>query len=157
MSGDLDDLTRNLLRLAANFDGPARMAIMKEVRVPLERDVERAVRGDIGDLSMSGWRRGKPVPITPTSVVVGREVLEVKPAGKALGVMRTLSDGRNPNGPRGPKILKSGKVSKAKQRRYNGRTRGKGTWGDATELMADTAPRVMRDAVVKVVGEVFRG
>lgn len=132
--------------------------IMKEVRAPLERDVEKAVRGDIGDLSMSGWRRKKAVPITPTSVFVGREVLEVQPARMALGVMRTLSEGRNPTGqPKAPRILKSGKVSRAKQRRWNGRTKGKGTWDDATALMETTAPKVMRDAVVKVVGEVFRG
>lgn len=165
-TSDLDALTRKLQRLAAGFDGPTKVRVLKKIDKPLQADVEKAVRTDLGDLSMSGWRRGRPVPIIPTARV-RTDGIAVSPAGRAIGPMRTLSEGRNGGGGfQGPgvnartgatKRTKKGNLARVRARRNNGTTRGKGTWTDAVRLMQDTAPKVLRKAVIDEVGEVFRG
>ena len=166
-AGDLDVLSRKMYKLAAGFTGPARERVIRKLDKPLQADVERAVKGDIGDLSMSGWRRGKPIQITPV-VKVSDDLLSVAPQGRAIGPMRVLTDGRNAAGGfQGPgvnartgatKRTKRGNVSKVRARRgFNGTTQGKGTWDDAVKLMEATAPKVLEKAVLDEVGEAFGG
>ncbi len=131
------------------FDGTAAAARMARVAKATERDVDEAVRGTLGDLSMSGWRRGAPIDITGISRV--RTDSAFISAGRASGPMRVLQDGRHPGGGmQGPGVspdgttarTKAGKVRKVrKARRWNGSSPNKDTWTHAAELMQERVPK----------------
>ena len=159
-------LEADLLRLAKQFDGPARARVLDSTVKPFGEDMEAAVRGDYGDLSMSGWG----IPMVG-AVRVRDDVAVAGPTPRSGGPWRVADVGRNQgsaSGFHGPGVnsktgttrrTKSGGVAKVRGRkgkRWNGRTVGKGTWVDARDRMRKTAPVVMRKAVLKEVGEVFR-
>ena len=67
------------------FDGTAASARIKRIALATKGDIDRAVRGDLGDMSMSGWRRGKPLDIKGAYKVEGADVFMVP---SAVGPMR---------------------------------------------------------------------
>lgn len=122
----------------------------------------RAVRNDIGDMSMSGWRRGKPFDIGSRFDVAERTV-EISPQRIAKGPMRVLEEGRKAyragdsrsSGTRtrkrdGAVINKSRTV-----KRNVGATRGKNTWSDATEAMERELPKAAHEHVTRVLRKHF--
>ena len=149
------ELNSKLDRLMAGVTGKALEAAMHKAGKKGKGLADKAVAADIGDMSMSGWRRSKPIEIKSRYDMLGESGLMIRPARSAVGPMRVLESGRNSAaGPRmtGPRLLKSGKASKAKQKRYNGRTDGKGTWSDAEDAMNKELP----DIVAKAVREQYR-
>ena len=154
--------------LSAEFDGRAFNDRLKAVGKELEPLVERAVANDIGDHSMSGWRRGKPFEITghsepattvPTGIFVS-PALKGANWRKGHGPMRVLQDGRKAynagdrrrTGTRTKK--KTGEVVDKFRRvkRVVGATQGKNTWDDAVALMSKgIGERVDRLAVKDIL------
>lgn len=149
------------------LSGEAARDRLKRVAKATEADIAEAVRGDLGDTSMSGWRRGNPIEIVGTSKVTSDTTAVVSP-GKATGPMRVLEQGRNrgnASGFAGPGVnrktgetarTKSGglrKVRAVKARRWNGVTDGKGTWSDATKLMEERVPKRFEREVAKSLGK----
>jgi len=154
-------LQAKLGKLERGFDG-----IAKQVAADSVGDVAVAVRGDIGDTSLSGWRRGSPIPVVGAFKVISPGVAEVSPKGRGAGPMRVMESGRNSDGGaggfQGPGInFRTGRTSararstgrggSSKGRRWNGRTEGKDTWSDAAVLIE----RNLGDRAQKALSEVM--
>lgn len=121
--------------------------------------VAAAVRGDIGDQSMSGWRRGAPISIAG-KVTQTVEGIAIDPT--ARGPMRVLESGRQGyaagdsrvSGMRtrsdGSRVAKTRKV-----KRGAGATQGKGTWSDAVVKIAAKAGPVLNEQKVRALARHF--
>lgn len=142
-------LTHTMELVAREMDGTAARARLARVGALSVGDVELAVRGDLGDLSMSHWRTkaGDPIDITGQAKVLSDSELEVAPTPRSRGEMRVLTDGRQSYGAgarrqSGSRLNKAGeRVAKTRKVKRNvGAQAGKGTWGDATEIMQREMP-----------------
>lgn len=160
-SRSLGEMSRKLQNFGKDISGPIpvrQFAIRADKElVPL---LARAVRADIGDTSMSGWWRGRPIAMTGSLKVNGDAII-IQPVRGAVGPTRVMEQGRNQgnaSGFSGPGInvktgltsrTKSGGIRKVRARkgRRNGATQGKGTWSAAEEAMRDRAPRVQQAVV----------
>jgi len=159
-------LNAKLAKLERGFDG-----IAKQVASESVGDVQDAVRSDIGDLSMSGWVRGKPIEL---KAMVARDSkpgeAAVVPFGRTVGQFRVLESGRNSDGGaggfQGPGInfrtgrtsaraRATGKGGSTKGRRWNGRTEGKQTWSDARELIGQNLGKRSSKALHQVMTKTF--
>lgn len=107
-------------------------------------DFAEAVRGDFGDLSMSNWRRGRPIEMQARFTVSASEVT-VEPAGRARGPVTVAERGRRAG-------VSNRRASRG--RRY-GASAGKGTWTDAEKLMVDRTPKRAHDELVKSLRKLF--
>lgn len=150
------ELHHTMELVAREMDGAAARARLERVGKASTGDVEVAVRGDLGDLSMSGWRdkSGTPIDLGGRAKVISDSAVEMLPAAigginwaKGLGPMRVLQDGRQSYaaGDRrrsGSRLNKAGeRVAKTRKvKRTTGGQEGKGTWSDATEIMAREMP-----------------
>jgi hypothetical protein len=151
-------------RELAGFEGDFTPAEIRKVTrtmgVEGQSIVDRFLRRDLGgDKAFSGWNRGGPISadIRLRSTADGSTILAPSKRG-AAGVITTVTFGRNAAfGPRlvGPRLTRTGRVSKARQRRYNGRTRGKGTAMDATVEMGRRLPPIADKAVLRVTRKRF--
>jgi hypothetical protein len=133
---------RRLRNLSVAFSPAGMKPDLNKLGVLAKAEVGRAVVGDIGDLSMSNWRRGKPIQVTGRFDVDGSKVT-VTPAPRARGPMRVLEDGRQARGAQSKvsfRTLKSGavKARRGKTTARGGATRGRGTWTDAAGNMDRT-------------------
>ena len=119
-------------KLRAIEDDLSDRRVMSRIGVAAKRDVEEAVRGDLGDMNMSNFpRRGRPVNLAARFDVVGDDSVKVAPAGKAKGGLRILNDGRQA----GVSRSRRGRVS-----RNVGATAAKRTWDDAVKIMERRTP-----------------
>lgn len=164
MADDLASLGRKVTAIQNSMDGATSAAMMRRVGKDLEPLIGQAVASDIGDHSMSGFRRGAPIAITGTSRVLNQHAVKVEPVKEAKGAMATMERGRNignSGGFAGPGISSDGttrrnkngalrKVRARKARRWNGYTDPKYTMSDAAELMSRKAPGLV---VVELRGE----
>ena len=162
---DLSKLSADLLLVARQFDQKGREEILWRLDKPLKADVAKAVRADAGgDLMLSGWPRAT----FDVDLGIKAGAMGVRPTPRSGGPMRVLESGRNQGNARGfsgPGInVKTGvtsrtkggalrKVRARKGRRWNGYTRGKNTWTDATELMQSTVDELLPDFILDKVGE----
>lgn len=159
-----------LQHIQQEWSGAAGRRRLERVAVKTKGDVAEAVKGDLGDLSMSGWHRGKPVDVQGRYDVESDSSFTVSPGKRGRGPMRVLEQGRNQgnaSGFSGPGMnVKTGvtsrttsggvrKVRARKGKRWNGRTAGKNTWSDATALMQHRVAARVHDEVVKSLREVF--
>ena len=163
-------LERTLSGLSDDLTGTAAKARLERIAKAMPKDIEDAVRGDLGDLSMSGWRRksGATMDVVGMAEVVSDTAILARPAPMSRGPMRVLEQGRNVNASAGEgkfadaptRLTKSGRVSKAKVRRakrWNGYTSGKATWTDAEYLLVDRVPVHVHDELVAVLNKKFGG
>lgn len=136
-------------------------------------DVAAAVKADIGDTSMSGWRRGKPIEMrgmVDKVAPVGQAW--IVPYGRTAGPLRVMESGRNAHGGaggfQGPGVNRStgrtsararatGRGGSTTARRYNGQTRGKQTWTDAHRLVKRGLPSRSSREFRKILSSIFRG
>ena len=167
MAQDFAAFTKKIDGVVKEFDGTAGTQRLKRVAMQTKKDVDEAVRHDLGDQSMSGWRRGNPIDIGGRFDLKSDHEIEMLPSKKAGGPMRVLEQGRNQGnagGLAGPGIskdgttkrTKAGKVAKVRARkghRWNGRTQGKGTWSDAVKLMEQRVPGRVDDEVRKALAK----
>jgi hypothetical protein len=144
---------------------------MARVGAKLAPEIDQAVRADIGDNSMSGWRRSGPIQVVGTSRPLSDHSVVVEPVRAAKGPMAVLERGRNQgnaSGFSGPGVnrktgttrrTKSGAVGKVrafKAKRWNGTTRGKGTMADASQAIRRRAPGLVEDEVVRTLAKHLR-
>lgn len=145
------ELTHTMELVAREMDGTAARARLARVGKATEDDddVGRAVVADLGDHSMSHWRTksGDPIDITGQAKELSDSELEVAPTPRSRGPMRVLTDGRQSYGAgdrrqSGSRLNKAGeRVAKTRKVKRNvGAQAGKGTWGDATEIMQREMP-----------------
>ena len=134
---------RKLDQIADDISGRAMRAALTKVGAEGKQNINAAVRGTLGDQSMSNWRRGRPIQISGRYEVRSDTALELLPARRAGGPMRVLEDGR--------------KAGTARSGRPVSATRGKGTWSKAEQTMERTLPRIAAEAVRDSLRRQFGG
>jgi hypothetical protein len=147
VADDFASFSRKIDRLATEFGDRAIADLNKRVGMETKKDVDAAVRGDLGDLSMSNWRRGRPIQVSGRFDVEGDSLI-ISPAARARGPMRVLEDGR-----------KAG-VARARRGRAGRRvsaSRGKSTWSDAVSIMEREVPERIAKAVNRAIRQALRG
>lgn len=152
MAGDLAGLQRKIEMLEREFSGEAGRRRLGAIGRDTKKDVDEAVRGDLGDQSMSGWRRSKPIQIRGRYDIVSDHELRIYP--NAAGPMVVLEVGRNHAKARPtPVFNKRGKQTK--RSKWNGRTSGKRTWSHAEALINARVPARVDRQVVKSISKFF--
>lgn len=170
MSSSFADLSRKMDALADDLSSrKVRTRLAVEARRRLVPFVAAAVKADIGDESMSGWKRSAPINIAG-NVTLESDGVGIVPKGRGAGPLRVLEQGRhqgNASGFSGPGInhrtgvtarTKSGAVRKVRatgRGHWNGSTQGKGTWSDAVERIVAEAPNVANDIKVDAMARYF--
>ena len=164
MANDFASLSKKLNGFAAELDGSAAKARLQRVALETKVDVDDAVRADLGDLSMSGWRRRSPFDVRGRYELLTDQEFEIQPQRKAIGPMRVLEQGRTAYNA-GDQRRKGSYTSKKtgattdrfrKVKRNVGATAGKGTWTDAVRLMEARVPARIHREVVKALSRHFR-
>lgn len=119
-------------------------------------DATQAASADLGgDPKFSGW-----APTLDTRYdILGRGRVLLKPTRRSAGPWTVAEHGRNQTaGPRlvGPRYTKTGRISRARVRRYNGRTQPKFTATEALARIDKDAPGVVDKQVKAAVRKFFR-
>lgn len=120
-----------------------------------KEEATKAASADLGgDPKFSGW-----APTLDTAYdIIGPGRVLFKPKRRSAGPWRVAEDGRNQaEGPRlvGPRLTQTGRVSKARQKRWNGRTKGKGTATDALAAIDKKVPGVVDKQIGRAVRKFF--
>lgn len=133
-------------------------AMATRVGVKAKQIATDAASADLGgDPAFSGWRPATNWLATRFDHLEPG-VISFHPTKRAAGPWTVAEFGRNrAAGPRmvGPRLTKTGKVSKARQRRYNGQTEGKGTASDALAKIEPMVPEVVDAEVTKAIRKFF--
>ena len=160
-AADFARIDRKLRAVEKVLDDPE---ALNEAGKKLKKLPEKAAEADIGDNSMSAWRRGKPIPLQARYDVEDRASLVIKPTPRSRGPWRVMEDGRQAAG---AGTLRSGGIRRRKsdgvlstrlrvRRRTVGAMAGKDTWSDAERMVFDEAPRLISEAKVKQIRAIFR-
>lgn len=172
MAESFADLQRKLLAIERDLEGSASRSTMGRVGRALRPEIDRAVSGTLGDLSMSGWRRSGPIDIVGSHRVLDDATVLIEPVKRAKGPMAVLERGRNQgnaSGFSGPGInvrtgitsrLKSGAVRGQRARaarQWNGTTAPKRTMTNASQAIKDKAPALIADEVHKALARRLTG
>jgi len=89
MAAGFGDLSKRIDMLAREMGGKGQQARLKRVGVLSKQDVDAAVRADLGDLSMSGWRRGNPHEITGRFDLAGDSAVVMSPSRDGPAILTT--------------------------------------------------------------------
>lgn len=154
----LDSFGRRVGNFIDELEGRKLTEIATKVGVKAKQIATDAASADLGgDPAFSGWR--------PETNWLGTRfdhlepgVISFHPTRRSAGPWTVAEFGRNrAAGPRmvGPRLTKTGKVSKARQRRYNGQTEGKGTASDALAQIGPMVPDVVDAEVTKAIRKFF--
>jgi hypothetical protein len=154
-----DSYGRRLDKLQRSFDGPDKAKLLHAVGKGAKDDVREAVRGDLGDQSMSNWWRGRPIEIAGRYDLEGDDVAEVTPTPRSRGPFRVLEEGRKPGGSYDlvhvGRRRKDGTRRGKSRGRNQGATAAKGTWSDAEQLIEKRTPERVQDEHVKALRSAF--
>jgi hypothetical protein len=153
MADTFASFSRKIGDLESELDGSKLKAKLEQIGKESKGDAEKAVRGDLGDLSMSNWRRGSPIQILARYDLRSDHEIEVTPSPRARGPWRVLEDGRR--GGAATDLVLVGRVRKSGTRRAKSRgrnqggTAGKSTWSDAVAIMERETPKRVDRYVVE--------
>ena len=130
-------------------------AIADKMGVRAKALAKEAASADLGgDPKFSGW---KPTLDTRYDHL-SPGAIGFKPTRRAAGPWTVAEFGRNQAaGPRmvGPRLTKTGRVSKAKAKRWNGKTEPKNTATEALEAIEREMPQVVDAEVNKAIRKFF--
>ena len=129
--------------------------IMTRLGVEAKKDATTAASSDLGgDPKFSGW-----APTLETRFDhIGEGRISFHPTRSSAGPWTVAEHGRNSTaGPpmRGPRLTKTGRVSKARTKRWNGRTAGKGTASDALAVIDRETPDRIEAEIKKALNKSF--
>ncbi len=146
-------------KMVGDLTGPEKRKITRAQGEAAQKIAAKQAASDLGgDRAFSGWRRGAPIPLDTQLRNLADGNTLMTPAKRSAGPWTVAEQGRNAAaGPRliGPRLTRTGRVSKARQRRYNGRTQGKHTASDAVKVMEKELPKIADKAVTKVIRKRF--
>jgi hypothetical protein len=127
--------------LRDELDGTALQRKLDHIGIAAKKDALNALKSDIGDTSMSNWRRKRQIKIGVRYDFLSESEIEVKPTPRSLGPWTVLEQGR-----------RAGR-SKPKRRsprgRYYSASKGKKTWSEAVKIMERETPKRVDRYVVK--------
>jgi len=150
-----DAFARHVDKFAAEFADAKLKAIATKAGAEAKKLAPQAASADLGgDPKFSGW-----APTLDTRFDhVEPGVISFHPTRRSAGPWTVAEFGRNQAaGPQlvGPRLTKTGRVSKAKTKRWNGRTQGKGAASDALSMIDKEIPKVVDVEVTKAVRKFF--
>jgi hypothetical protein len=149
------DFGRELEALGRDLTAREKYKITDGMGRRAQQIAARAASADLGgDPKFSGWA---PTLDTRTRRVDDGAVL-LTPTPRAAGPWTVAQYGRNQAfGPRfvGPRLTKTGRVSRARQKRYNGQTQPKNTADDARDLMEREMPKLAEKGVRAAIRKRF--
>ena len=154
MADTLASMSRRVERLQSELTDDA---LGHALGLMAKAEAEKAAKADLGgDAKFSGW---KPTLDTRYDIVARGKVL-LKPTRRSAGPWTVATIGRNAGsagiGPvQGPTLTKTGRVSRARRKRWNGQTQGKGTADDARAAIERKAPGVVDVQVGKAISKAF--
>jgi hypothetical protein len=154
VAGDLAPLARKIDKLEAELKAESKRAATR-LGMDGKKAIESAVRSDVGDLSMSNWRRGKPIQIAGRYDIDGSQVT-LTPMPRAIGPMRVLEEGRKA----GVAKRRGGRKIRANARRAGrpvSASRAKNTWSDAEKIVRKGALDIVFKGVGPAIRKAFRG
>ena len=161
MADTFESYSRRLDKLNRSLSGPDMEKLLATVGMAAKKDAAEAVAGDLGDHSMSHWRRGSPIQIEARFDVKSDSEVEVMPSPRSRGPWRVLEEGRKPGG--AFDLVQVGRRRKdgtrrGKSRGHNqGATAGKGTWSDALAIMDAKTPGRVQDEIENHLRRAFGG
>lgn len=135
---DLDRFAAKLVRLEKDLTDKA---LLQAVGLEGKRLGSAAVQRDIGDLSLSNWRRNRPINLASRFDVRGDSGVEIGPNKRGRGPVRVLTDGR--------------KAGTSRKGRPVSASTGKGTWDRARGDMEQALPKVAQRHTVQVLRKHF--
>ena len=146
-------------RMVSDLTGPEKRKITRAQGEAAQKIAAKQAAQDLGgDRAFSGWTRVNPIALDTRLRGLSDGNTMMMPTRRSAGPWTVAEEGRNAAaGPRliGPRLTRTGRVSKARQRRYNGRTRGKRTATDAVKIMEKELPKIADKAVTKVIRKRF--
>lgn len=175
---ELDALRQNCRELIAGLNGPMLDSVLNEIGLEVKPLVESGVASELGDSSMSGWRRGAPIKIAGRYDIYSESApdqssaeqsLVVRPTPRARGPMRVLERGRHMGSTgriEGPAIVQTGDRAgqtrrskngtivmgkRSRSKRWNGYTRPQRTWSEISAIMERRAPELADRAIVNTI------
>ncbi len=150
---------RDFEKMMGDLTGPEKRKITRAQGEEAQKIAARQASQDLGgDRAFSGWNRRAPIPLDTQLRNLADGNTMMTPAKRSAGPWTVAEQGRNAAaGPRliGPRLTRTGRVSKARQKRYNGRTQGKNTASDAVKVMEKELPKIADKAVSKVIRKRF--
>lgn len=139
----------------ASFGGAELKKAMDRLGMEAKKDAKHAASLDLGgDPKFSGW----PGSLDTRFDHAGQGRISFHPTPRSAGKWTVAEYGRNTNaGPAmvGPRLTKTGRVSKARVKRYNGRTAGKGTATEAVRLIEEETPGRVEEYIAKALKKAF--
>ena len=149
-------IARRLNPFIDELEGAKLKAIADKMGVRAKALAKQAASADLGgDNVFSGWPKA---PLETRYDHLSPGAIGFKPTRRAAGPWTVAEFGRNQAaGPRmvGPRLTKTGRVSKAKTKRYNGRTQPKNTATEALALIEREMPQVVDAEVNKAIRKFF--
>ena len=146
-------------KLQRALEGPELEKVLHVLGKGAKGDAVKAVEGDLGDRSMSHWRRGAPIEVTARYDQVADNAIDVGPERKNRGPWRVLEDGRQAGSAfdlvQVGKRRKDGTRRGKSRGRNQGATEGKGTWSDAVAIMDNETPKRVAEEHDKVLRDIF--
>ena len=156
--GDIARVTKRLDKFAAEVDGRAMEDDLRRIGQELRPVAAQAVVAELGDMSMSGWHRGRPVALD-TRVTVHMPRVYVTP-DRTAGLWRVLESGRQASS-RGDRVArgvtKKGNVRYRRVKRNVGATAAKHTWSEAERRMVPATTQAMNRLMAVKFKRVFGG
>ena len=163
-SSPLPKLAKQASALERALSAPAPGDIMKMVGGKFVSIAAAQVAADIGDNSMSHWRRGSPTPIV-AQAKVDKSTVTAQPTPRSRGPWRVLTDGRRGGAATDlmlvGRVRKKGKNAGTRRGRARGRnsgnTAGGGTWTRVEAAMNQVAPVIVEKNTKAAVSKALRG
>lgn len=150
MADTFASFSRKLDKMLKGLSGPELRHVMQKVGEAAQKDAEKAASADLGgDPKFSGW-----APVLDTKLTFrGNDRVIVSPGRRSAGPWTVAEFGRNSKaGPRPTvRLTKKGKVSRARVKRWNGRTPAFNTASDATAVMERETPKRLEAEVKSVI------
>jgi len=146
---------REIQKMATEFEREERRRITRKQAEAAQKIAESAARADLGsDRKFTNW-----APVADTKITLTRNDGHLMtPTKPGAGVWTVAEFGRNSTlGPRmvGPRLTQTGRVSRRKVKRWNGRTAGMQTASDAIKRMERELPKVADEGVRRVLRKHF--
>lgn len=156
MADSFASFAAKLDKAAANWTGPELKAAMTRVGEQAQQIAEKAASADLGgDPKFSGWAPRLETQIKHT----GPGAILIQPGRFAAGAWTVAEFGRNSQeGPRPTvRLTRKGTVSRARQKRWNGRTPAKHTASDAVKVMNVDIPKAIEKEWARAISDTLGG
>lgn len=159
MADTFDSYGKRIDKLGRALKGPEAEKLLHAVGKAAKDDAAKAAQADLGDRSMSHWRRGNPIELAARYDLTSDQSIDVTPTPRSRGPWRVMEEGRK--GGSATDLVQVGRrrtdgTRRGRSRgRNSGSTQGKNTWTEATDLMERETPKRVDAEFTKTLRGIF--